>query len=297
MFENLALYQDKLALCYGLSEAQTHPAFSLSCIYHGILIQFHTNSEPFFNELKVLLPKTWLRDDSLGVDVYFTDIGEVGYFEDRWSDETSQDCDYLFDQGIAIQRDFVAKINSHSKVSVICEEKVSDGFYNFMRWFLPIKLLALNKYVLHSSCLLGKQSMAHFFLGHSGAGKTTLTSLDSSKKVLGDDMNILSVEDGHVFASGGAIGGAIRPDVDYNQKFEVGSFNWLIQAPEHSRLELGKEGARVKLIASITNLFWENLEHNQLTQIMKDVDQIVQNYNFYDLKFSKDPSFWNLINE
>ena len=39
----------------------------------------------------------------------------------------------------------------------------------------------------------------YFFLGHSGAGKTTVTSLSGNRLILGDDMNLISLDNNKFF--------------------------------------------------------------------------------------------------
>jgi len=295
--ENQSLFDKKKSLISSdlLLEKVTEGSFlTLSCRYHNIPFHFHSCSSSFLESLSLLIPASWNSDVGDSLPIYFMSPDLFNFSENEWCDEESQDCFFDFNTKVAVQRDFVAKEFS-DKIIVIAFEDVSDGYHNFMRWFLPRQLLKISNYVLHSSCLLDSKERAHYFLGHSGAGKTTITKMRQDQKVLGDDMNILSVLKNKIQASAGAIGGTVKPDVCYDSSFEVGSFNWIKQSPLNKRSLLGPEQASVKLLASISNIFWENLTSDEIEKIMLDVNFIVNNYSFYELEFTKTPELWKLI--
>ena len=268
--------------------------YRVNTLYHGVPLSFHTNSNEFYLELKSYLPSSWSNEFDLekSVDVYIKGFQEYGFNFDSWCNELSQDC--IIEEDTIIQRDFVAKVLNEKLIHLITLETVCDGFYNFLRWYLPLELMKVNKLILHSSCILDNQDNAHFFLGHSGAGKTTITSLSGSRKILGDDMNLLSLND-NIYAQAGAIGGYFKPQVNYSEEFPIKSFNWIVQSNENRRIKLSIAEARSKIMASVSNIFWDSLSKAQTEFIFNTVLEASQKIPVYELHFKKESSFWDLI--
>lgn len=274
------------------NQAKDFPNFS--CNYHGIALTFYSQNENFLYDLKTLLPESW-HNTTKGSHIYFINPDILGISLDRWCDEESQDCFFEAENEIVIQRDFAAKCLGDNNYIVISENKVCDGFYNFLRWYLPKRLLIKNTLVLHSACILDKNGNAHFFLGHSGAGKSTSTGLSRPRKILGDDMNLLQIEGSELFAIPGAIGGLFKPDVNYDERFPVGSFNWLIQDSEDRRTEMTAAESISKFIASVTNVFWDTLDKEQIDFIFKVASDIFKTKPMYQINFTKSSKFWDFI--
>ena len=129
---------------------------SFSCVYHGINLNFKTKSTSFIDSLKSFIPKEWIGNQSEDTVIYLISPAEFGYSAEEWSDEFSQDCVSYENNTLVVQRDFAACLYDN-QVFLICEDSVGDGFYNFLRWYLSEKLMGLNKYVLHASCVLDKK--------------------------------------------------------------------------------------------------------------------------------------------
>ena len=268
--------------------------YSISCNYHGIHLNFHSPEEKLIQDIKSLIPQSWQSKEKADTDIYFLSPKHFGVSPEEWSDEPEQDC--FIEDNIAIQRDFAA-IKYERTINVIADLKVSDSFHNFLRWYLPKELMKLNQYVLHSSCIVGIDGKARFFLGHSGAGKSTIASLSEDRAILGDDMNIILKEDGKFFAMPGAIGGLFFKDAKYDQKYEIAGFYWLEQSARNKKIELSLPKAIAKLTASVTNVFWETLSEKEITRIMEFNLDVIHNYPFYALEFKKDSSFWDIIED
>lgn len=268
--------------------------FELSCNYHGIDLNFHCKDKRVLADIKNHIPDSWINSTIVGQKVLLISPRDFNISEQDFANEESQDCFNLDDGARVIQRDFAARV-SEDIIYLICELKVCDGLFNFLRWFLPRKLIEKKSFILHSSCVLDKNNRAHFFLGHSGAGKTTLSSLSSPRKILGDDMNIITIENGKVLARAGAIGGAMKPEVDYDSSFEVASFNWIVQSTDNSRKLLNKSAGKLKIIASITNIFWDLMPDKDINFLLESVSYLNKKLPVYELSFQKNSSFWSLI--
>ena len=292
MITNTELLNKKKVLLNNLSIEKKE--YTLSCLYHGVPFTFFTSNQVFFNALNNYLPNTWKNENlNHSVRIYIDPLTKFDFDFDSFSDEDSQDC---YDQGeFIIQRDFAAKKFAENQYGLIIEEKICDGLFNFLRWYLPLELMKVNKLILHSSCILDKDGEAHFFLGHSGAGKTTITQLSSPRKILGDDMNLLSHHDKKVYAQAGAIGGIFKPQVNYDDQFIIKSFNWIIQSEQNKRVQLDLSRARTKLMASVSNIFWESISEQQTNYIFDSVLAALEVAPMYELHFKKDSSFWSMI--
>lgn len=291
-FENKNLFQTKLKIINNVS-IENLSGDHFQCNYHGVDLNFISKHTSFVEKLKSFLPTSWHTDKS-GYELYFLDPTEFEISAQDWCDESSQDCfDHI--DNIGIQRDFVAKEIGQNKLIIIADLQVNDGLFNFLRWFLSRKLIDVETLILHSSCVLDATGKAHFFLGHSGAGKTTLTALSKPRAILGDDMNLLSIQNDRVIAQAGAVGGSFLSDIPYDEKVDIGSFNWLVQDSEVKRTKLNNGEAQIKLIASVSNIFWETLPKEKTATIMNIVKKAAEDIPMYQLHFQKSDSFWNLI--
>lgn len=275
-------------------ETQSHDrSFSIEVNYHGIPLQFHCPTQRLADSIRETLPQSWLTQTLNPYDIYLYTPQELGISPEAWCDESSQDCFLEEGTALAIQRDFIAKELESSEVLLISDDELGDGLYNFLRWFLPKKLLATDQFVIHSSCIVGRDGKARFFLGHSGAGKSTVAGLAEERKILGDDMNLFNFKDNQAMA--GAIGGIFFSGVDYCDTFDVEGFYWLEQSDNNTLSKMSSSSAHTKLMASITNLFWDNLEEEVIQEIMDKTYSMAQNYPMYKLSFTKTTDFWDLI--
>jgi len=226
--ENPLLFQhkEKYLLHFDKKKIKKPCEFQFSIKYLGVDLTIHHNDDRFQKELKVHFPKTWqdeFEENSLDVYLFSHKETDIQSFEN----EGSQDCVTFQNEGksYCIQRDFIAYRKSDVIVSYL-ELKICDGFYNLFRWILPEIILSESKCILHSSCIVNKNSKAYFFLGPSGAGKSTMAVLSKPRHILGDDMNLISIKDGELYASAGALGGMIFDNVNYFQMFKVVGIYW-----------------------------------------------------------------------
>ena len=269
-------------------------AYSLCCHYHGIPLHFQSKSQKFITELKKIIPAEWITNTKFESIIYLLSPSEFGFTIESFSDESSQDCITKENNTIAIQRDFAAKI-VEKKVLLLCEEEMSDGLYNFLRWFLSEKLMEINSFVVHASCVLDKESKAHLFLGHSNAGKTTITELSSPRLVLGDDMNLISVENGQLYAEAGAIGGRFNSMIGYGKKVPLKAIYWLHQDKINGKIELDALTSTQYLLASFANLHWPTLPSEKIEKLIDFSEKATNTVKFYQLNFKKESSIWELL--
>jgi hypothetical protein len=265
--------------------------------YNGITLKLSTSNPQLEGDLRNEFPSSWFLDLKSNYDshIIFYPPEHFNLSADEFEQEHSSDC-ITFSQGsfsCAIQRDFLAAQNEQHTLC-IARPSLGDGFYNCMRWFLPKHMIHQNQLILHSSCVVGRNGKAYFFLGQSGAGKTTITSLSEERTILGDDMNILQVGASNIALPGG-VGGQHFENIDYNRQWPVGGFFWIVQGANSSKSKLEKNQGMAKLLASMTNLFWNNSEKEIELKALELSELAMQNISMWELEFPKNSSFWELI--
>lgn len=264
---------------------------------HGIPLRLHISSEELVSELYDHYPLSWFQNTSEKcIDVFWADNQTLGWSNEEWADEATPDC-HVFQDGkkqIAMQRDFAAVLENQ-KCFLVCPHHLDDGFYNFLRWLLPVLLLEKGKVVLHSSCVLDDEGNAYFSLGVSGAGKTTISSMRPRKKILGDDMNIVKFENGRCWAQAGAMGQALLNPTEYSHWYPVKAFFWL-KKEEHVELRELSKTTQIRLMStSVANVFWSQLSSENAQKIFFLVCSLLQSTPLYELSFPKKQKVWDEI--
>lgn len=269
--------------------------YEFACNYHGVSLKIYSQTEKLKQSLLHFIPPSWLKTNDRIFQIYLLNPEYFNYSPMIWSDETSQDCYSIENNSKSIQRDFASWYISSNQILLICEDVVSDGFHNFLRWFISERLIANHKYVVHASCVLDKNSQGHIFLGHSGAGKTTITQLSAPRLVLGDDMNIISLENNNLMVEAGAIGGLFNSMIGYDKKMQVKALYWLKQSTENKLEKLPESIAHQKLLASFANLHWPTLPDETARKLIDFSHRAVNGIECYELQFKKDISIWDIL--
>ena len=262
--------------------------------YHGIPLRFYCEEKSFLLSLKKFLPRSWHGVKEEPFEIFLIDPQKYEISQDEFSDESSQDL-YTPHMSMGVQRDFAARVIDEKKSLLICHPSIDDGLFNFLRWFLPLKLLEEKKLILHSSCVLDERGLAHIFLGHSGAGKSTVASLRGEREVLGDDMNIVCFKNGTPFVSAGAIGGAFASTVGYEQQFPIHGFYWLVQDRETKKISLSRVDAHNRLLSSFANLPWEAMQKPHFNFLFSCAHKLTETAPVYELHFRKTQEFWYYV--
>ncbi len=296
---NPDLIERKKTLLQSLSfEFPETSDFIFNCRYHGIPLRFITQSASFISSLEKLIPAHWITESEEFFTVYLFDPRTLGFTSEEWADESSQDCLSFEENTIAVQRDFASKFEN-DKVILISEGDTSDGFYNFLRWFISGKLISEGKFVMHSSCVLSSSgdNLAHLFLGHSGAGKTTITELSSPRLILGDDMNIISEKNNMLCVEAGAIGGRFNSMIGYDKQVPVKAIYWLVQDDHDELITTERMKGTQKLLASFANLHWPTMNEKDLQHLLDFAEWASLRVPFYELHFKKSDSIWDLLDK
>jgi hypothetical protein len=295
---NPELFSYKKKLLKNLDKCKNENSQTISIDYHGLKLNIFSDDKKLIDEIECQLPANWrITFNSRNVNINHFSLKSLGISSEYFTDESSQDCFTSDFNTEAIQRDFLAKIINERNVSLICEPELGDGFYNFLRWFISEKLIQVNKFVLHCAAVLDESQKAHLFLGHSGAGKSTISFLSLPKIILGDDMNIISLnENEEVVVEAGAIGGAIQSHLQYNTQYLVKGIYWIVQSERNDLERLSESLSLSKLIASYANLNWQTSTADLEDKLLSFSQVIVSKIPVQELKFKRDDSFWNLLN-
>ena len=115
---------------------------------HGIVCNFSTNSQTFNQELQAYFPKHWQTSQASQYNIYWNTPQEIlGVHPPSWGEASSPDCHFinLHENDWVIQRDFMAFHPEAKDSFVVSASEIDDGFFNFLRYYLPLKLLRKNK--------------------------------------------------------------------------------------------------------------------------------------------------------
>lgn len=260
---------------------------------HDIDFRFYIKSEAVLEQLYRIYPVDWFVPTSNPICVYWLDNRDFGFTDEQWEDSPSYECSIVSIKNkiYAIQRDFLG-IKHENKLVLVTSYTLGDGFYNFLRWAMPLHFIQTQKYLLHSSCVLDPYKQAHFCFGPSGAGKTTISSLAPRSRVLGDDMNVLKIENGKCWAQAGALGQALTNSKEYGKWYPVVGLYWLEKSRAVQLESLSQSDQFLKLSSSIANVFWPHLTMKEVEMIMRGVTDILNITELKKLAFPIDANVW-----
>lgn len=287
----------------GMSQGKDNPdQFCFN--FHGLNIVFYYFDDRlgnfFHNDFGKRIGSQYSVQSSskLGPDLsFFITLGSNNQSTpEQFSNEINPDCLVFESLGLelAIQRDFVGKDDLRGHVYLLVQEEFEDGIYNALRWSVPRRLLDKRALLLHSSCVVDHDNRACLFLGHSGAGKTTVASFAGTRKVLGDDMNVVRFENGKIYAYAANLGGAIQSEFSGNG-FLVKGVYWLQKSSTVNLFPLAPGQLTQKLLVSAANVFVGDHKMDPLPLVMNLIGPMASLLNGYILNFKKDEEFWNAI--
>jgi len=292
--ENLRIKSDLMS---GQRLAGRRFPFRVALTIHQIPFCFHVEDEAVIKELYDSYPLAWFQDGGPNpIQVFWHDSRGLGFEDAAWESESSFEC-YVARDGkneTAVHRDFAARFDGEN-VNLVCPYTIQDGFYNFLRWLAPIKFVGQNKLLLHSSCVIDQNKNAYFSLGPSGAGKTTIASLRPRKKILGDDMNVVKIEDGRCWAQAGALGQALLNPAEYSNWYPVKAFLWLEKSTKLEIRELSRAAQVKRLATAVANVFWDNLSEEQALAIFTSINEILKINRMYELAFPIERDVWDFV--
>ncbi len=235
------------------------------------------------------LPAVWLRQGEPSLSLQWRDADRL------WPDDEAtfdEDPDPRFEvQGdTVLQRDFVARRFGPREAVIAVRPESSDGLFNALRWFLPPALLSHGALIAHSAAIIGRDGRAHVFLGHSGAGKSTVASLAAGRPVLGDDINLIRIGDLAATVEPALLGQARFDATRLDRPVQVAGFYWLSQSAKVEARAL----APGELARALVHTFL--LSDGALApRLMECLVPLVRLVPGFELSFRKDTDFWEVI--
>lgn len=264
---------------------------------HDLPFRFYVTDEKVIQSLYNTYPLNWFgKHKSKPFLVYWINNQDFGFTDEQWENNSSYECvlHKSKERTFAIQRDFLG-VEEKDHAFLVCSYFIGDGFYNFLRWIAPKYFIQTHKFLLHSSCTIDFNKEAYFCFGPSGAGKTTIASLLPKHRVLGDDMNVLKIENGRCWAQAGALGQALANPEEYNHWYPVRGLFWL-EKSEHIYIEKMKATDQlIKLSSSVANLFWPTLSYDETQKVFTGLQNILKSVELKTLFFSKDRNVWPIV--
>lgn len=271
---------------------------SVDVTIHDIPFRFFVKSEAVIKRLYGIYPVEWFQRPSNKKPfcVYWLNNEDFGFTDAQWEDNESYECHLhsTVNRQYAIQRDFLG-IEERDYSILVCSYVIGDGFFNFLRWIAPKYFIHTGKLLLHSSCVLDANKEAYFSLGPSGAGKTTISTLVPRSKVLGDDMNVLKIENGRVWAQAGALGQAITNPREYSHWYPVAGMLWLEKSDSISIEDIGASDQYLKLSSAVANVFWPHLKAHEAQMIFATIQSVLKLICIKKLKFPIDREVWPAV--
>jgi len=271
--------------------------FKVHLEIHQIPFCFYFDDEVVVRELFDTYPLAWFREGGEGaISVFWHNTRDCGFSDEEWEAEPSFECYVNREKGVetAVHRDFAATFDGRTCL-LLCPYHIQDGFFNFLRWIAPLKFLEQKKLLLHSSCVIDHDRHAYFCLGPSGAGKSTIASLWPRKKVLGDDMNVIKIEDGKCWAQAGALGQALVNPKEYSNWYPVKALLWLKKSPRLNLAPLDRSTQTKHLLTAVANVFWQNLSEEQSLMIFNYLTQVLNQNRMYELSFPIRGDVWDFV--
>ncbi len=165
------------------------------------------------------------------------------------------------------------------------------SYDSFLRVLYTEILLGHPGFLLHCSSVI-RAGQGYVFSGDSGAGKTTIGTLDATNVLLGDDLLILrKTDDGTYHVYGTPFVGSDVP-WGVNQHAQIRALFFLNKAPENRVESLRPNEAATKLLRQV--MFFRR-SHAGLDAIFSAVSDVVHSVPVYDLFFLPDNSVWEVI--
>ncbi|MCB0376871.1 MAG: phosphoenolpyruvate carboxykinase (ATP) [Bdellovibrionales bacterium] len=257
---------------------------------HGVSIQFRVSEAKLTEELKNFFPKTWQRVQGSPIVIDWVSPKNGA----DWDNVIDPNC--IFAEDYVSQRDFLTRQVSKSHYQLMAPYKIDDGFFNFLRFLIPGELLNEGKILFHSSCVVNKQGEAFVFFGPSGAGKTTIAQLCQSAggNILGDDMNLIYVQQGKLFVEAATVGQRFFSINNFGKRYPVKKLFW-IKKSSHFSVDFSVENTLSIYLSSFANLFWNGLGEEGYQQVFRILQEFRKAKAVNVLNFAKEERVWGYV--
>ncbi len=254
------------------------------CTYlHNISIRIETNIER--DKIPLKLEEVYSPQDT---ELTISLADQAQYFHSIQSWDELVDDQVSIWRGHHVQRDFIYTQVGPNQFRALIDPNNSDGIYNLLRHLLPVYLAKKDQALIHSSCVQCHFGDGLLFLGHSTYGKSTIAKLSSPRVTLSDDMNVISVKKGALFACPSQLGA--RVESKEIKEVRLREIFWLNKGEELKRVRLPSSQALLYLMASVPSYLEIS---GQTSRLQKLLEQASRTTPFSKLTFPKKKDIWN----
>lgn len=196
---------------------------------------------------------------------------------------------------------FVARIDFEPTLTAALWTPYGEGpvfvsqMENFFRLLVAYRLLHLGGVLFHSAAVASR-GQGFLFLGHSGAGKTTISklSLATGRSVLSDDMNALCPSDQH--ADGLSLeklpfAGDLGRTPTARQRYPVAGVYRLKKGPD--RIDPVRKSQAVAFLIGCAPFV--NVDPHRVDRLTDNLIRLLDQHPLKQLTFSKQGRFWSLL--
>ena len=162
----------------------------------------------------------------------------------------------------------------------------------YLRAVFSLLAFRMGGLLLHSAGIV-RHKGAYLFFGHSGSGKTTIAKFSRDYLILNDDLVLLMPRE---------IGWTAFATPFWNPGWS-GSINTsapvkaLLRLVQDQKVFIEDMDNSVAIAEMISNVPVVPLNHAYTDKLIERCEKIVDKLEVYRLHFSKDPSFWEVIEE
>ncbi|MEE9219700.1 MAG: hypothetical protein V3U98_11605, partial [Acidobacteriota bacterium] len=168
---------------------------------------------------------------------------------------------------------------------------------NFLRIYCAWRAVDLGGLLIHAASIV-RDGRTHIFFGHSGAGKSTVSTLScDSGFVLSDDLTLLTPgPDGYLAHSVPFRSTYKGRVVSERRAYPVAGMYQLVQAPQ-TRLEQTPRAIAVSSVLSCLPFVTDHLLPMDPTQMMGLLERVLREIPVFRLEFTRSADFWGPVLE
>lgn len=161
---------------------------------------------------------------------------------------------------------------------------------SLIRILLTMALLPKRGFLLHAASIV-RDGRAYIFMGRSGAGKSTVSSLSPKGSVLTDEISLIRFDRDGWRAHGTPFWGEFRA-AGQNQDYSIAGIYCLKQAKENRLVPLTVKEMLRAILPCVLFFSSDPQANNELLNILVGFTREIPCFR---LHFLKDSSFWNAV--
>lgn len=162
---------------------------------------------------------------------------------------------------------------------------------NYLRVVFQLALIERGRFLIHAAGVVDR-GRAFLFFGHSGAGKSTVTTFSAPRPALSDDLVLIDAQPYGATAESVPFYGVMPYDQRHPGRWPVAAALRLRQSPD-DRFEAATPARAIALIGGSVPFVHElGIAHEGLTRLLA---QFATHVPVGELYFTKSAKFWNVL--